>query len=464
MSVINFKPFKRQFEALEYLRDNKTTEILYWWWARWGKSYFWCAWIIINCFSMPWSTWLIWRNELKRLRHTTLETFFEVLRDFGINEKAYNYNAQDSTIKFVNWSVVYLVDLSYMPSDPNYDRLWSYWLTGDFIDEAQEIRFKAINTLKGRYSNLKGNGWKTTPKSLRTCNPAKNWIYNEFYKKWRDWTLEEYKAFVPSLVIDNPHISPEYIEQLKRADKVTVERLLNWNFEYDATPWKLYEYDKLSDMFSNPIHNWLKCITCDVARAWRDKAVIMVWNWFEVIDHQVYHISTITDLEMKIREFCQKYTIWMSNVLVDEDWVWGWLVDWLECKGFVNNSTPIDTRNKIEAKQHVTKSNYQNLKTQCYFELANYIQNNTINLKTLDQYKQEIMEELDIVCEVDIDKDSKKRIIKKEDIKEQLGRSPDFSDTIMMRMWYVLNDIEQEIDDIQVQIEYQNAVNDYLND
>jgi hypothetical protein len=74
------------------------------------------------------------------------------------------------------------------------------------------------------------------------------------------------------------------------------------------------------------------------------------------------------------------------------------------------------------------------------------------------------MEELDIVCEVDIDKDSKKRIIKKEDIKEQLGRSPDFSDTIMMRMWYVLNDIEQEIDDIQVQIEYQNAVNDYLND
>jgi hypothetical protein len=31
-------------------------------------------------------------------------------------------------------------------------------------------------------------------------------------------------------------------------------------------------------------------------------------------------------------------------------------------------------------------------------------------------------------------------------------------------MWYVLNDIEQEIDDIQVQIEYQNAVNDYLND
>jgi hypothetical protein len=74
------------------------------------------------------------------------------------------------------------------------------------------------------------------------------------------------------------------------------------------------------------------------------------------------------------------------------------------------------------------------------------------------------MEELDIVCEIDIDKDSKKRIIKKEDIKEQLGRSPDWSDTVMMRMWFVLNDIEQEIDDYQVQVEYQNAVNDYLND
>jgi hypothetical protein len=35
-----------------------------------------------------------------------------------------------------------------MPSDPNYDRLGSYGITGVFLDEAQEIDYMAINVLK----------------------------------------------------------------------------------------------------------------------------------------------------------------------------------------------------------------------------------------------------------------------------------------------------------------------------
>jgi hypothetical protein len=60
-----------------------------------------------------------------------------------------------------------------MPSDPNYDRLGSYSLTAIGIDEAQEIESKAISVLRGRLSLLEGNGWKTTPKILYTCNPSK---------------------------------------------------------------------------------------------------------------------------------------------------------------------------------------------------------------------------------------------------------------------------------------------------
>jgi hypothetical protein len=50
--------------------------------------------------------------------------------------------------------MIFLIDLSYMPSDPNYDRLGSYGITYAFIDEAQEISEQAINVLKGRYSKL----------------------------------------------------------------------------------------------------------------------------------------------------------------------------------------------------------------------------------------------------------------------------------------------------------------------
>jgi hypothetical protein len=90
-----------------------------------------------------------------------------------LNENLYNYNAQESGITWKNGSKIFLVDLSYMPSDPNYDRLGSYGLTGAFIDEAQEIDTKVPNVLKGRFSVLKEKEgrWQTIPKVLYTCNP-----------------------------------------------------------------------------------------------------------------------------------------------------------------------------------------------------------------------------------------------------------------------------------------------------
>jgi hypothetical protein len=308
--------------------------------------------------------------------------------------------------------------------------LGSYGITGVFLDEAQEIDYMAINVLKWRFSLLKGNWWKTIPKALYTCNPSKNWIYTEFYKPFKEWNISDWKVFIPSLVTDNPYIEPEYIENLKRSDKVTVERLLNGNFDYDDTPGKLYNYDKLTDLFTNPITNWNKYITCDVAREWRDKTVILVWNWYEIVDYKIYKKNTLVELQDAIKTFCQKYQIWMSDVVVDEDWVGWWVVDNLYCKGFVNNSKQIQNREWC--------LNYQNLKTQCYFELARLIQNNLICLRMLVSCKQEVIEELDAICEIDIDKDWPKKIIKKEDLKQNIWRSPDFADAIMMRCYFDL--------------------------
>jgi len=42
------------------------------------------------------------------------------------------------------------------------------------------------------------------------------------------------------------------------------------------------------------------------------------------------------------------------------------------------------------------------------------------------------------MCEIDIDKDGKKKITPKQKIKEDLGRSPDWADNFMMRMWFEL--------------------------
>jgi hypothetical protein len=60
------------------------------------------------------------------------------------------------------------------------------------------------------------------------------------------------RVFIPSLYKDNPYIDhKKYEESLKRADKITKERLLKGNREYDDDPTKLYSYDDICDLFSN---------------------------------------------------------------------------------------------------------------------------------------------------------------------------------------------------------------------
>jgi phage terminase large subunit len=99
---------------------------------------------------------LIGRDELKKLKQTTLLTFFEVIHSLGLRDEI-KYNEPMGMIYFKKQDVhIFLVDLSYQPSDPKYNRLGSYSLTGYFIDEAQEVRKDAIDILRARTSLLSG--------------------------------------------------------------------------------------------------------------------------------------------------------------------------------------------------------------------------------------------------------------------------------------------------------------------
>jgi len=214
------------------------------------------------------------------------------------------------------------------------------------------------------------------------------------------------------------------------------------NFDYDDTPWRLFEYAKLIDLKNNPRNNGDKFITCDAARKGKDKAVISVWDWFEEIDRVVFDKCLTTEIETKILELAQRYKVGMSNTIVDEDWVGGWIVDSLECIGFKNGSKAISPY--WSRHTDYLKRNYLNLKTQCYFELAKVVNANKIRV-VFDSNFDTLVQELDIIVQVDLDKDWPIKIISKDEIKEKLWRSPDFSDTLMMRMYFeLLKDPETE--------------------
>lgn len=430
---VKFKTFGKQREALRKLRDDTTNEVLYGGGARGGKSYLGCGWVIIECLQKPGSKWLIGREELTKLKDTTLLTFFMVAKDLGIRT-LFDFNAQSLTVVLKNGSMVFFRELKYVPSDPEFDRLGSYDLTGSFIDESQQIHRKAINVLRGRYSVLSGEGWQTIPKSLYTCNPAKNWIYEDFVRPDKEGKLPFDKVFIKSLATDNPFVSADYIENLKKSDNVTVQRLLYGNFEYDDDPATLINYDKIIDCFTNDyVSSGDSYITCDVARFGSDATVIGIWNGYRVSIKRFkgYSVQQTADT---IKQLQQQYAIPNSRTIADEDGVGGGVVDILGCKGFVNNSRPL--ANPITHEDE----NYNNLKSQCYFKLAERINKGQlyINCEDID-IKKLIIQELEQVKQHNMDKDGKKMVLPKDKVKEVIGRSPDYSDTLMMREWFDLS-------------------------
>lgn len=441
---------EKQKDAFRYLLwYPEVTEIGYWWAAWWWKSYTGVSWCWMQCNKYPWVRYFFWRQELKRLKQTTLATYFKFLSDYNIPEQQKGiFNAQDSVIKFHNGSEILLLDLAYLPSDPLYTRFGSLELTGWYIDESAEIDEQCITILMTRIWRHKNEEYWLAPKLLEWFNPDKWQVYRRYYKPWKEWTLPNYRVFIRALATDNKRLPKSYIDQLSKANEVTKQRLLYGNFDYDDTPWRIFDYNAILNAWDNsPIH-WEKYISWDIARKWKDSSVIWFWNWLDLYKIEREQKTDLKELSDRIRKLAQEDGITMRNVIMDENGVWWGIIDNLRCQWFINNARPFQPM-----KTNLSNvRNFDMLKTQCYFKLAEYINSGKIRISVTDHdIKSKIIEELDVIVEIWLDQDWKTKIIKKEDIIAKIGRSPDFSDMLMMRMFYELwrwATVEQDVEQI----------------
>jgi hypothetical protein len=187
-------------------------------------------------------------------------------------------------------------------------------------------------------------------------------------------------------------------------------------------------YENITNCFTNTfVPEGKPYITCDAARFGSDKAVIIRWSGLRAEQIISFDRSATTDIENKINELRSANQVPLSDIIVDEDGVGGGVVDHLHCKGFVNNSSPIGN----------IKENYANLKSQCYYKLAELINENKIFINAPnEQVKNLITDELELVKQKDVDIDGKLSIIPKDRVREALGRSPDYADALMMRVYF----------------------------
>lgn len=395
-----------------------------------GKSWIASEWLTMQCLCYDGVGYGLARKELKNLKRTTLLTLFKVFIKYGLEkDKDYNYNQQESTITFSNGSQIFLIDTAYKPSDPLNTRFGGYELTGCVIDESNETNYDVIEILTGRCGFRLNDHYGISATTLETFNPDKAHVYNRYYAPHRDGKETKETKFIKALPSDNPdpQVATWLENQINTASEITIQRLVHGNFDYDESLDKLIESNAISDLFTNSFiePTGKRYITADIARMGSDSTVIRVWDGLRVIDRIELNKTLITETADKVRQIANKYSVSMSRCIVDEDGVGGGVRDLLNCVGFVANSRPLG------------KTNYANLKAQCGFTIADLINKRKIydpitNKTLLDKVRQE----LEWLREKDVDKDGKLTLVSKDEIKKAIRRSPDDSDTYIMRAYF----------------------------
>jgi len=280
------------------------------------------------------------------------------------------------------------------------------------------------------------------PIILASLNPSKNWIKSLVYDRWKEGQLPDKWTFIPAFITDNPFVPDSYkesLEQLKTTNPREYARRVLGDWNYADDPSALVDPDRLNDMTTNEyVEEGSSYITADVARFGRDSSVILVWKGFKVVDIEIIEKSKTTYFERRVKELARKYQVSRSHIIIDADGVGGGPVDHLQCRGFVNNSRAIG-KTRVEGKNIKNSEIYANLKTQCGYLLAQYINDGKIHWAIQDpDLSAKMKEEVEQIREKSPGSDNKRRLVPKDEVKKVLGRSPDISDSLIERMFFVL--------------------------
>lgn len=475
MEIVFKTKIPQQVEAAKYWIDEETEQILYGGAKGGGKSYLGASLIFGDALIYPETHYYIARQELTDLRKFTIPTIYEVFKNWGLKLEDYaKFDGQYNVFNLYNGSKVFLIACKEMPSDPLFERFGSMQMTRGWLEEAGEISEAAKSNLWLATGRWKNDEYKLKKKMLLTANPKKGWLKREFI----DAEPSPTKKFIQAFATDNVYLPGDYIETLRNEkDTIRRQRLFEGRWDYEEDQDSLVNYDALSDTFSNTIiKDNNKYLIIDVARFGNDTTTFNFWDGLELYKIEQFYKQDTQNTIQKAKDMASIEQIPWSHIMVDEDGIGGAVVDGMPgVKGFIANSTPLPTRTAVNSKirylnDFVPKTNFQNLKTQCAFKLAQMINEHKIAFR-VPEYRDKIMEELSgLLRHKNADADGKLQIKPKDEVKETLGRSPDIGDPIIYRMWFELKkdalaeeDPVQEVIIAQRQEQFQRNKNNFAN-
>lgn len=424
---------EKQDYALKVLMSSDYLYVLYGGCIGGGKSELGSYWLIMMSLLYPGIRSYVARNELNKILDSCYVSIKDICKRIGYSD--FTFNANKNYIKFHNGSVIDFVEVKYKPSDPLFEDLGSVPYTIGWVEEGGEIDKGGYTKLLERTGRYKNSEYDINGKVLITCNPKKNWMYLDFYVPYKSGVLDSKKCFIESFIYENPFLPDGYEEKVRELyanNESERKRLLEGDWDYSETKDLLCDYDSIVSIFTNDhVQRGKTYITCDVARLGSDKAVIMVWEGFVVVDLYTYDKSKITQIISSIDLLRRKYKVPKNRVIADEDGVGGGVVDVAGIQGFVNQKPAVVTKDN--------QSNYATIQDQCLYMLADKINEGGIwfMAECTGDVKDRIILELDQIRSVE-KSNGKLGTKQKVKIKADIQGSPDYRDAMALRMYYEL--------------------------
>ena len=216
------------------------------------------VWLVSCCIRFSDFRAVIARKTLKSLRESTWNTVRRIVKEWGLLEDVhYKVNNLAGSMQFFNGSVIMMLEMADLPSDPNFERFGSIEISAAGVDESSEISERACEVL---FSRIR---WKVhdtlgVAKMLMTTNPTTNWIRSRFVQDedGNKVITRQGEYYVPFSVFDNPDIAfrQTYEAALNKiSDQATKERLLYGNWDYiEANAMAIYnKFDGSKHLVTN---------------------------------------------------------------------------------------------------------------------------------------------------------------------------------------------------------------------
>ena len=425
---------KRQTLAWDTLERDDVESVCYGGAKGGGKSVLLCYWAYYQCLKIIKQFGLTWRKHpipvgwLGRLRSkdfgdTTLETWKRFIPPEG-----YQLREHDSEIVIGPVKLVF----GGLDNRESVHKFNSAEYGFICVDQAEEVPEDRIDVLKAS-RRLSIRGVPIRPKALYTANPGPGWLKEQYWGG-----SDPAKRFIQALPSDNPYLPESYVDILTDAFKHRPELLEaylrgNWESFEGADQVILDRWLRQAARLKKVRQVERRFLVCDPAEFGDDETVIYTFEDSDIVAQKIYGKKSKAFTANLLHTMALK--VGATAVVVDACGLGEAVVHLLQVMtGGAYRVIPLNS-----AEPARDKAKYANTRAEMWFTAAAMLEEGDIALSADqwmddDDYRMLVAE----LCAPTYGFAGQKlKLVKKEETKKLLGRSPDRGDTAVMG-WYSL--------------------------